>query len=77
MPLARILGDYDIECLVRGLRGRESEDALAATVPEPDDAFAVGVENGVRRIGDDARGDYFEPDWRYPFSFSHHRHTSG
>ena len=58
MPRAQVGRDDDVERLAQGLLRAETENPLAAGVPEADLALAVGVEHAVGRVGREAGKEF-------------------
>src|SRR3546814_16922429 len=52
MPRAHPCGNYDVEAAAERLGGREAEDPLRAGIPEPDDPFGVGDDDGVGQVAE-------------------------
>src|SRR3546814_18360117 len=82
VPLAQPFGNDDVEAAAERLGGREAEDPLRAGIPEPDDPFGVGDDDGVGQLAELDIAESIEvhasvspppsapPPWRSSYSFS-------
>src|SRR5690606_26006789 len=59
VPRPQPLGNDDVERLPDRLFRREPEDPFRSGVPVPDDAFGVGIDDGVGNAADDGPGEPF------------------